>query len=100
MEGQRAARDKPGQRVGVIVARLLGRALAAERIAFGLIDDDLQSQHRDIVPDLRLQLEQVPPGALVRVTVNHALHQLGDGQRQVRLSHAAPPARLRSSGRT
>src|SRR5260370_39904284 len=90
MKGKRAARDKPGQRVlwgGVSVVRLAMGPLAAERVAFGLIDDELQSQHRNIIPHVRLQLEQVPPGALVRVTVNDALHQLGDGQRQVRLGH-------------
>ena len=66
---------------------LVRRALAAERVSFGLVDEDLQSQHRDIVSHLRLQPEQVLPGALVRVAVHHALHQLGDGQRQIRLAH-------------
>ena len=87
VKGQRAARDEPGQRLGAVVTHLVGRALAAERVALGLVHDDLQSEHRDIIPHLRLQLEQVPPGALVSVAVHDALHQLGDGQRQVRLIH-------------
>ena len=56
VEGQRAARDQPRQRVGVV---RVGGALAEERVAFGLVDDDLQAEHVHVVPDLGLQLEQV-----------------------------------------
>ena len=62
---------------------VLGRALAEERVALGLVDDDLQAQHGHVVPDLRLQLEQLAPGPVVGVPVDDALHQLGDDERQI-----------------
>ena len=87
MEGQCPARDQPGQRVGVV---RVGGALAEERVAFGLVDDDLQAQHVHVVPGLRLQLEQAAPRAVVRVAVDDALHELGDGERQIRFGGHPP----------
>ena len=84
VEGQRAARDQPGHRLGFA---LVGRPLAEECVPLGLVDDHLQAEHLDVIPDTRLQLEQVLPGALVGVAVDDALHQRDDGGRQVRLGH-------------
>ena len=84
VEGQRAARDQPGHRLGLA---LVGRPLAEEGVPLGLVDDHLQAEYLDVVPDPGLQLEQVLPGALVGVAVDDALHQRDDGEWQVRLGH-------------
>ena len=65
-------------------------ALAQERVALGLVDDDLQAQHVHVVPGLRLQLEQAAPRVVVRVAVDDALHELGDGERQIRFGGHPP----------
>ena len=88
VEGQRAARDHPGHRLGLgLGLALVGRPLAEECVPLGFVDDDLQAEHLDIIPDPGLQLEQVLPGTLVGVAVDDALHQRDDGEWQVRLSH-------------
>jgi len=88
VEGQRAARDQPGHRVGFA---LVGRPLAEKGVPLGLVDDYLEAEDLYVVPDMRLQLEQVLPGALVGVAVDDALHQHDDGGRQVGLGHGVLP---------
>ena len=49
VEGQRPARDQPGELLLVI---LVVGALAEEGVPLGLVDDDLQAEDGDVVPDL------------------------------------------------
>ena len=84
---------KDSDRRGISLGHLpvvagVGGALAEIRVPFGFVDDDLQAEDFDVVPDLRLKLEQVLPGLVVRVPVHDALHELDDGDGQVGLGPA------------
>ena len=81
-EGQGPPRDqarKSGR--GPILGGV--RPALEEGVALGFVQDQIQPQHRHIVPGPGLQAEQFTPQPLVRLPVDHALEQRGKDQRQV-----------------
>ena len=83
--------ERRGTSLGHLVAVVfVDRALAEECVPLGLVDDDLQAKNFDVVPDLRLELEQLLPGFVMGVPVDGALHQLDDGSGQIGLGHRMP----------
>jgi hypothetical protein len=73
-KGERTASDEPRKLRRRFVVAWLGAA-AQERIAFGLVEHEIQPEHRHVIAHARLQVDERAPQPLVAFAVHHALEQ-------------------------
>jgi hypothetical protein len=77
---QRAAGHQARQLGGVVVGV---RAGAQEGVALRLVQHQFQAQHRHVVADPRLRVEQGIPQGAIGFAVDHALEQVDEQRREV-----------------